>query len=350
MPSRRARHEDVTVSSLELRGLIADLKTQGVPARDIEALSGDQLNVLCDDDARIPAEIYVELLRLGAQCSSDPAYGLHYGARCHPAEGGVVHALASTSATYLDGFRIAIRYLRLLGDVTRAELDIASERAVFRVWVPDARFRHPQVIDVALGRTATTMVYLWGARAVIHEVRMSSAEADPARAAAHREIFGRSAVYGSNDDSIVFDRALLLMPQPHHQPYVHQVLVRHASVLLDRLGSEDSLSCKVRRAIAESLPLAEANAHRVAKALGMSRQTLHRKLALEKTSFASILTSLRREAAVAQLASNAHSIAEIALLLGYSEPAAFNRAFRRWTGQSPSAYRAARRARPAALR
>jgi AraC-like DNA-binding protein len=179
---------------------------------------------------------------------------------------------------------------------------------------------------------------------------MSSAEPDQVRAAAHRAIFGRSVIYASDEDSIAFDRSLLLMPQPHHQPYVHQVLVRHASVLLDRLGSEESLSSKVGRAIAKSLPLAEADARRVAKALGMSRQTLHRKLASEKTSFASILTKLRREAAEAQLASNAHSIAEIALLLGYSDPAAFNRAFRRWTGQSPSAYRAARRAQAAALR
>jgi AraC-like DNA-binding protein len=140
------------------------------------------------------------------------------------------------------------------------------------------------------------------------------------------------------------------MEQPNHQPYVHEILVRHASVLLDRLGSEESLSFKVRRAIADLLPRAEADVRRVAKALGMSRQTLHRRLAIENTSFQSLLTTLRRDAAVSQLASDAHSIAEIALLLGYSEPAAFHRAFRRWTGQSPSAYRSEHRMRRAASR
>jgi AraC-like DNA-binding protein len=76
-----------------------------------------------------------------------------------------------------------------------------------------------------------------------------------------------------------------------------------------------------------------------AKSLGVSRRTLSRRLADEGTSFRNVLDDVRREFACALLQDRSLSIADIAFFLQYSEPAAFNRSFRRWTGQAPSAFR-----------
>jgi AraC-like DNA-binding protein len=77
----------------------------------------------------------------------------------------------------------------------------------------------------------------------------------------------------------------------------------------------------------------------IAKALGVSRRTFSRRLTEQGTSFRAILDDVRREFACALLQDRSLSIADVAYFLQYSEPAGFNRSFRRWTGRTPSEFR-----------
>ena len=96
------------------------------------------------------------------------------------------------------------------------------------------------------------------------------------------------------------------------------------------------LSARVRRLLLKDLGQATTlSADLAAKALTMSRRTLTRRLAEEGTSFRAILDDVRAEFARALLLDRTLSIADIAFFLQYSEPAAFHRSFRRWTGQTP---------------
>jgi AraC-like DNA-binding protein len=81
----------------------------------------------------------------------------------------------------------------------------------------------------------------------------------------------------------------------------------------------------------------------VAKALAMSRRTMTRKLEAEGTTFTALLDELRRNLALRYAASTDLLLTEVALLLGFSNAAAFNRAFKRWTGMAPIEYRRAKR-------
>jgi AraC-like DNA-binding protein len=76
----------------------------------------------------------------------------------------------------------------------------------------------------------------------------------------------------------------------------------------------------------------------------MSGRSLQRRLHGEATSFAAVLDEVRRVRAFERLADPALSVAEVAFLLGYAEPAAFNHAFKRWTSQTPQQWRATRSA------
>jgi AraC-like DNA-binding protein len=89
----------------------------------------------------------------------------------------------------------------------------------------------------------------------------------------------------------------------------------------------------------EDLGQATLTADSVAKALAMSRRTLTRQLGEEGTSFRAIFDAVRAELARALLQDRSLSIADVAFFLQYSEPAAFHRSFRRWTGQTPQTYR-----------
>lgn len=108
-------------------------------------------------------------------------------------------------------------------------------------------------------------------------------------------------------------------------------------------GRFDSTAVRVRRLLIEILARGGATAKGVSRELGMSERTLHRRLSDEGSSFRSILDRVRRDVATTLLRDKAIAIAEIAFILGYSEPAAFSRSFRRWTGQTPLTVRRALR-------
>ena len=105
------------------------------------------------------------------------------------------------------------------------------------------------------------------------------------------------------------------------------------------LPTSASLSARVRRMLVEDLGQTTLTADSVAKALAMSRRTLTRRLGEESTSFRAILDDVRAELSRALLQDRSLSIADVAFFLQYSEPAAFHRSFRRWTGETPQHYR-----------
>lgn len=102
----------------------------------------------------------------------------------------------------------------------------------------------------------------------------------------------------------------------------------------------------IRRAVAAELARGDARLATVARRLGTTSRTLQRRLRAEGLSHQQLLDEARREAAERYLRESSLAIAEIAYLLGYSEPSAFHRAFRRWSGTTPSEVRARAAALP----
>ena len=98
----------------------------------------------------------------------------------------------------------------------------------------------------------------------------------------------------------------------------------------------------VEDAVEPMLDRGDASIEHVARELGMSRQTLYRRLRAEGTTFEEILDAKRRQLAIRYLGLDRSSVKAAAYRLGFSDPAAFSRAFKRWTGRSPSEFREAR--------
>jgi AraC-like DNA-binding protein len=98
------------------------------------------------------------------------------------------------------------------------------------------------------------------------------------------------------------------------------------------------LARSLRAILAAALPR-DAGLEEVARELGLSSRTLHRRLQDEGVNFRAVKHALRRDLALAGLAKPGSSVARVAAELGYSEPSAFFRAFQGWTGEAPSAWR-----------
>src|SRR5262245_38858195 len=112
-----------------------------------------------------------------------------------------------------------------------------------------------------------------------------------------------------------------------------------AAQLLAALGGQDSLRDQVRRLLWSALSAGVPDVEVVGRGLGMSPLTLQRRLREEGTTFRTVLTQLRHDLARPLLGDGRLAVAEVAFLLGYEDPSAFQRAFRRWSGRSPRAFR-----------
>lgn len=138
----------------------------------------------------------------------------------------------------------------------------------------------------------------------------------------------------------VLDAAVLRRPVPAADAELSRIVTAHADGLLERLGSPAaSWSDRVRRALLQGLDGERATLPAVARQLGLSERSLQRRLRDEGTGFAPLLDAVRHELALRWVGEGRLALGEVAYLLGFSEPSAFHRAFRRWTGTTPQAMR-----------
>lgn len=152
--------------------------------------------------------------------------------------------------------------------------------------------------------------------------------------------FGREVVFGADRDLLEFGKDAGDLPLVTHDPHLHQLLRRlQSSDSMVRAPEPDSLRLRVEKAIAARLRYGAVTIDAVARDLGTSARTLTRKLAEEEMSFSSVLDGVRASLAVGYMRSGEPTMSQLAWLLGYREPSTLVRAFKRWTGKTPTEFR-----------
>ncbi|MER2560426.1 MAG: helix-turn-helix domain-containing protein [Myxococcaceae bacterium] len=152
------------------------------------------------------------------------------------------------------------------------------------------------------------------------------------------EALGSQVRFGQSHDEVVFPLGALSRTLRGHDPGVSKFLARYLDERLERLAPESAARLTqggIERLLASAVP---ATLGAVAKSLGLSARTLQRRLASEGQSFDELLDETRRARALSLLSTRA-SLAEVAFALGYADQSSFQRAFRRWTRQTPRAWR-----------
>jgi len=155
----------------------------------------------------------------------------------------------------------------------------------------------------------------------------------------HNRLFQCPIEFDSPAAEIIFDRSLLESPVITADPNLVAILDQHVKESLAKIPGR-SLSHQVRAFLSSRLPGTPPTLDETARDLGMSMRTIQRRLSEEDTSHKQLLRQIRHELALRYLKERSVAISEVAFLLGFSEPSAFYRAFRRWTGMTPVEYRA----------
>ncbi len=281
-------------------------------------------------------ELWQEIGRV----SADPLIGIKL-ARRGEVDQGLAATLAyasGTQATLIDGLSTFSRFYPVIDESVAVvfEHDEAGGRLVRRdKGSPRCPFVEVQFAHAAVLQTCSDMA---GHAVVPREVWF--AHHAPALEPDLEKAFGCPVRTGKKVDALFFTHDVLSQHMTRHNPVLAQVLKGVVGEIAARVphAQERDLVAQIRQDVADHLAQ-DVTLTGVAGRLGIHERTLQRRLKDVGTSHKEIVDEIRQNVAVQQLAATDRSMGEIAFLLGFSEQAAFTRAFKKWTGKTPGAYR-----------
>ncbi|MFL6256304.1 MAG: AraC family transcriptional regulator [Pyrinomonadaceae bacterium] len=338
-----------TIAAGYPKALLDFAVSRGADRRTLIARSQLRPEDLKDQDNRIPLANYLALLKAGIDLCNEPALALLFGEAVRLQDISLVGLIGVAFDNVESVRRQVNRYAPLTLDADDGRTADAAEFVHENgdVWLKstsDIYIANPLLTEAAFARSVC------GARALAASMpnfanlsfpkAIRFTHAEPSYRAEYDRIFGVPLFFNSHMNALQVDEALLKMKLPRTNPYLSEVLSTRAEELLKSLEMSKTMRGRVENLLIPILHTGEASMDMIAIRLGLSRQTLFRKLKAEGITFEKVLDDLRHKLALHYLNGKKVPVNQTAYLVGFSEPAAFSRAFKRWTGSSPRMFRA----------
>ena len=276
---------------------------------------------LWDEENRIPIEKYVALMNAGRELSGDAAFALHFG----ESDAGIESTIACMMGIFSPSAAGAIAQMSEGGaDGDRYRLTRDGDN----LWIADtwnADFREGK--ESSFARVVCAARRLFPGCELVKAVHFTHAE--PPDRAEYDRIFRMPVVFNSEQNGLLIDAAWLTQNAAAASQQAFQIA-------RSRVDNANCTRSRVEAVVADRLHTSAVNIDAVARTLAIGRYTLFRKLKAEGVTFRQVVDELRHKMAVQYLRDKKLPVNETAYLLGFSDPAAFSRAFKRWTGQRPS--------------
>jgi AraC-like DNA-binding protein len=339
-----------TVTGFAAKQAIAALRKRNVATASLLRRVGLTEGDLAAGDGspvvhRVSAEAQAKFLDYAAEALDDSAFGLHLAEQTDPHDAGILFYVATGAKNLGEALTLLERYFRIVNEAVRLKLTRTGEGLAAEVeflGLPRHVVRQNTEFGISVILKALREIAgrnIRPTRAAFVHARNSDLR-DFERFYGCTVEFGRGASEGALSDLLEFSNDALAIPLITADEKLRKAL----QPFCDMAAKERKTAAGTLRAAVESeaerlLPHGKATAQTVAKALAMSVRTLSRKLADEGTTYAEVVDQLRRSLAFQYLKDPGMSLAQTAWLLGYEGSTSFNHAFKRWTGQSPSAAR-----------
>src|ERR1700756_1407358 len=290
---------------------------------------------LLEDPGGISFTAQSRFLELAAIEANDTLLGLHVAAEMDLRDAGILFYLAASSATIKDALYYLVRYAGAASEAIRLDISRQNGETVLTAR-PVLAFDEPHGQFSEFIALAVLRVLQRATNRDFAPRRVTFAHARDSGLREIHRILRCPAEFAQTSDSWGFPENVMELPIVSGDSRLLEILQAHAEDLLSERRTAVGLRGLVENQLLSMLPRGKVQTAAVARQLGMSVRSLTRHLAQEGTSFGEILDRLRHRLALRYLEDRRISVQQIAWLLGYSEIGAFNHAFKRWTGTSPT--------------
>jgi len=334
-----------TVAATVVADMLQYLERIGISADGIARQCGIDVRPQSGTDDRVPGSRVEQLWRVAVRRTGDPLIGLHMAESYSPGALDILGYVVLSCRTVGEVLERVAKYMRILNDGMRIELvregRLAYCRCIFIETMDNYLLRDgQQAVDATWAGLARELRRLTLKPLAPAEVLLRRPAPGAKEASEYVRVLGASVKFGAREDRFIVPVSHLDEPLRSANPSLLQAFEQHADGVLARLDPPGSKSQEVASVLAQRLKGAIPPLKEIARELSMSDRNLQRALRSDGTTYQKLLDQVRRDLAISHLRDGATSASQVGFLLGFSEPSAFHRAFRRWTGQAPSAYRA----------
>ncbi|WP_372965788.1 AraC family transcriptional regulator [Marinobacter sp.] len=329
--------QDLGMPAIYLHTLAELLHTIGVDEKDLILRVGLDPARLNSADLRVSQAQASEFVTRAVVESGEPGLGILLAKELKLPLHGALGTAVMSSRTLEEALELMTRYLTLRVPHLKVQKHISGPNACYAVTCettlgPMLNF----VLDAVLFGCVSMGIQITGT--MIPGLRVMRRGAEPGHIHRFRHMIGIPVEYGAEENALVIPLSQLSLPIRFCNEQLAASAREQCEQALQELEEDAGFACRARRVIETSHPFPPKLA-RVASALFVSERTLKRRLQEEDVSFQNLVDEIRLDRARDLLSSTAMNLTQIADALGYADAANFTRAFKRWTGFSPSHYR-----------
>lgn len=319
--------------------------------RDFVQLVGDELDLgealrragipallVTDDRSRVTIEQASRVVRGIWQMTGDEILGLGH----HAMQRGTFRMLA-IGLVHTPDLAAALERLREFSSVVPAMPIVRADEVdgQVRLWLDAGEAGLEEDLSAVLLLAVLQRFMSWLVSRRVDALWVELPGEQPADSAHLDLVFGAPLRFDAAAPALRLEQALMRAPVTQDEASLEGYIAQCPAVWLSRRDFGTTLNDRVRRVLLRR-PISDwPSSDELARVMAMSAPTLRRRLRDSGTSVAEMKDEIRRDMAIESLSLGDESVSELAIRLGFSEPSAFHRAFRRWTGQAPGVYRSA---------
>jgi len=327
----------VSVSLLNLVCLTAS--KMGVDRDLLLSKVGISEDLLKDAENYVSCELLGQITKIATELTNDPNFPLENGLNFQPSNLNILGYLVSNSPDLRSAYEQGARFDQIVGDGVKFSYEVTDDFVYNYLDVvdPDLEPYAMYTSESCLSQMITLKRQVVGKN--INPVAVYFKHGRRPGVDAYERIFKCKVYFNAQRNSVVYPVSILDEKIVHANPDLFAVFKKYAEEYLTDMDKEKSWTLKVTRMLFDLIPRNEATLEIVAQKLNVGNRTLQRQLKAENNTFNNILQDVRSKLAKEHLQNTSISIAEIAYMLGFSEPSIFHRSFKKWTGKTPRLFR-----------
>ena len=324
------------VSVRFLESLLEVCRKYNIDIQKLEETSGVSLQDRYED-ANISSDEYCTLLATAADLCNNPDIALQIGEAIKPGHYGVLGYACMTAKNLGEALTRALNYQTLVADICHYSISLDADNVILSLDYPYNSEPDKHLENENLASTISFAQWICGDNTPPNKILLQQDQ--PQNIDLYADFFDCELGFQADKTQIIFSKSLLNVTLPQADHAMHAMMEKRAEELLLKANENKSLANQATLILSKLLQDGEPSLEKLAQAMDLNVRTLQRQLKAEDLSYQSLLEQVRKKLALIYINQPELSLIDIAFLLGFSEQSSFQRAFERWTGETPGKYK-----------